>query len=175
MKRRSDLLNSGQMWMTSGQIMASGMVPKWQVQEAKARLSELIARAESDGPQFITRHGTERAVVLSIEDYRVLVGAPLASGHRHPPRRDRPRPRSDPGDAECPGCRGNGRRGHQPLAPCLTGVAPISHISQRFRGGCRRLTPLGSGAKSTPSPRNPERWPPTTSLYHPTSASIAGS
>jgi prevent-host-death family protein len=44
----------------------------WQVQEAKARLSEVIERARIDGPQIITRHGTERAVVLSIEDYRSM-------------------------------------------------------------------------------------------------------
>jgi len=44
----------------------------WQVQEAKARLSELIERARKQGPQIITRHGAERAVVLSIEDYRAL-------------------------------------------------------------------------------------------------------
>ena len=44
----------------------------WQVQDAKARLSEVIERARTEGPQTITRHGTERAVVLSIEDYRAL-------------------------------------------------------------------------------------------------------
>jgi len=44
----------------------------WQVQDAKARLSELIKRARSEGPQTITSHGAERAVVLSIEDYRAL-------------------------------------------------------------------------------------------------------
>jgi prevent-host-death family protein len=44
----------------------------WQVQEAKTRLSELIERARSEGPQTITRHGVERAVVLSTEDYHAL-------------------------------------------------------------------------------------------------------
>ena len=44
----------------------------WQVQEAKARLSEVIERAASEGPQTITRHGAERAVVLSVADYRAL-------------------------------------------------------------------------------------------------------
>ena len=44
----------------------------WQVQDAKARLSELIERARNEGPQTITRHGTESAVVLSIEDFRAL-------------------------------------------------------------------------------------------------------
>jgi prevent-host-death family protein len=45
----------------------------WQVQEAKTRLSEVIERAHLEGPQTITRHGRERAVVLSIEDYRALL------------------------------------------------------------------------------------------------------
>ena len=45
----------------------------WQVQDAKTRLSEVIERARSEGPQSITRHGKERAVVLSIEEYRSLV------------------------------------------------------------------------------------------------------
>ena len=39
----------------------------WQVQDAKTRLSEVIERARAEGPQTITRHGKERAVVLSIE------------------------------------------------------------------------------------------------------------
>jgi antitoxin Phd len=45
----------------------------WQVQQAKTRLSEVIERARIEGPQTITRHGAERAVVLSIEDYRALL------------------------------------------------------------------------------------------------------
>jgi prevent-host-death family protein len=44
----------------------------WQVQDAKAHLSEVIERAQGEGPQIITRHGAERAVVLSMDDYRRL-------------------------------------------------------------------------------------------------------
>lgn len=44
----------------------------WQVQEAKTRLSEVIEDAHRKGPQIITRHGAERAVVLSINDFRAL-------------------------------------------------------------------------------------------------------
>lgn len=44
----------------------------WQLQEAKTRLSALIEDAHTKGPQIITRHGAERAVVISIEDYREL-------------------------------------------------------------------------------------------------------
>ena len=45
----------------------------YQVQQAKTRLSEVIERARTEGPQTITRHGAERAIVISIEDYRALV------------------------------------------------------------------------------------------------------
>jgi antitoxin Phd len=45
----------------------------WQIQRAKARLSEVIERARTEGAQTVTRHGTERAVVLSIEAYRALI------------------------------------------------------------------------------------------------------
>jgi antitoxin Phd len=45
----------------------------WQIQHAKARLSEVIDLARNEGPQTITRHGAERAVVLSIENYRALI------------------------------------------------------------------------------------------------------
>ena len=44
----------------------------WQIQEAKTRLSEVIEEANTKGPQFITRHGSERAVILSITEYRAL-------------------------------------------------------------------------------------------------------
>jgi prevent-host-death family protein len=37
----------------------------WQMQEAKARLSELVKLAESEGPQDITVHGKSVAVVVS--------------------------------------------------------------------------------------------------------------
>lgn len=45
---------------------------RWQIQEAKSRFSEVIERARKKGPQIITRHGTERAVVLSIDDFQAL-------------------------------------------------------------------------------------------------------
>ena len=39
----------------------------WQMQEAKAKLSEVIKDAEREGPQEITLHGKPVAVVLSRE------------------------------------------------------------------------------------------------------------
>jgi prevent-host-death family protein len=37
----------------------------WQLQEAKQRFSEVVRSAEAEGPQFVTRHGDEVAVVLT--------------------------------------------------------------------------------------------------------------
>jgi prevent-host-death family protein len=42
---------------------------KWKVAEAKAKLSEVIERAEKEGPQRITRHGEEAVVVVSAEEW----------------------------------------------------------------------------------------------------------
>lgn len=47
----------------------------WQLQEAKARLSELVKNVEQEGPQEITVHGRSVAVVLSKGDYERLSGA----------------------------------------------------------------------------------------------------
>jgi prevent-host-death family protein len=44
----------------------------WQLQDAKARLSEVVKKAASEGPQHITVHGEPSAVVLSETDYRRL-------------------------------------------------------------------------------------------------------
>ncbi|MGI8679644.1 MAG: type II toxin-antitoxin system Phd/YefM family antitoxin [Jatrophihabitans sp.] len=46
----------------------------WQVQEAKQRFSELLRRAGSDGPQIVTKHGEEVAVVINFAEYRKLSG-----------------------------------------------------------------------------------------------------
>ena len=47
---------------------------KWPVQDAKQRFSELIRTAHADGPQVVTRHGEEIAVVIDIAEYRHLKG-----------------------------------------------------------------------------------------------------
>lgn len=46
----------------------------WQVQDAKQRFSELLRTAHAEGPQIVTRHGEEIAVVIDIADYRHLRG-----------------------------------------------------------------------------------------------------
>ncbi|MES2299957.1 MAG: type II toxin-antitoxin system Phd/YefM family antitoxin [Pseudomonadota bacterium] len=48
---------------------------KWQMQEAKARLYELVKLAESEGPKDITLHGRSVAVVLSRSAFERLSGS----------------------------------------------------------------------------------------------------
>lgn len=50
----------------------------WQMQEAKARLSELVKTARQCGPQDISVHGRTVAVVLSKEDFDRLSGTQLS-------------------------------------------------------------------------------------------------
>lgn len=44
----------------------------WQVQEAKQRFSEVLRAVKSGGPQIITRHGEEVAVIIDMAEYRRL-------------------------------------------------------------------------------------------------------
>ena len=44
----------------------------WQIQEAKARFSEMVERAIKDGPQTVTRHGKAVAVLVPADQYRRL-------------------------------------------------------------------------------------------------------
>jgi prevent-host-death family protein len=44
----------------------------WQLQTAKNKLSELVEKAATEGPQRITKHGKTAAVVLSAKDYERL-------------------------------------------------------------------------------------------------------
>lgn len=43
---------------------------RWQVQDAKARFSELLDEALKKGPQVVTRRGVEAAVLVPIEEWR---------------------------------------------------------------------------------------------------------
>lgn len=48
------------------------MKRRWQLQEAKARLSEVVKTAAKEGPQEITVRGETQAILLSGEDYAKL-------------------------------------------------------------------------------------------------------
>ncbi len=41
----------------------------WTVVEAKARFSEVLEKAQSEGPQTITRHGRSAAVVVAADEW----------------------------------------------------------------------------------------------------------
>jgi prevent-host-death family protein len=48
---------------------------KWQLQQARTKLAELIRLAAIEGPQVVTYRGADRAVVLSADEYYRLSAA----------------------------------------------------------------------------------------------------
>lgn len=61
----------------------------WQLQEAKARFSELVKRAATDGPQEITLHGEPVAILLSRDEFdRIAGGRSLVDFMQRSPLRD---------------------------------------------------------------------------------------
>ena len=46
------------------------MSKRWQVQDAKARFSELIETSLAEGPQIVTRRGVDTAVLVAIDEWR---------------------------------------------------------------------------------------------------------
>lgn len=65
---------------------------RWALQDAKARFSEVVRKAKTEGPQRITVHGREEVVVVSVEEYRrikdVRTGADLVQLLQASPLRD---------------------------------------------------------------------------------------
>jgi antitoxin Phd len=47
---------------------------RWTLQDAKNRFSELVRYVFSDGPQVVTRGGSDAVVVLSATEYERLTG-----------------------------------------------------------------------------------------------------
>ena len=48
------------------------MIKKWPVQDAKSRFSEFLDTTLTEGPQIVTRRGTETAVLVPIKQWRRL-------------------------------------------------------------------------------------------------------
>ena len=44
----------------------------WKIHEARTNFSQVLNQADTEGPQTITHHGKERAVVLSMNAYRSI-------------------------------------------------------------------------------------------------------
>lgn len=79
----------------------------WQVQEAKARFSELLRAAADDGPQLVSHHGKPAAMVVPYAqwqrlqqrqppDLKALLRSPRARGELALPARGRLRSRTPP-------------------------------------------------------------------------------
>jgi prevent-host-death family protein len=53
---------------------------RWKLEDAKARLSEVVRLAGTNGPQLVTIRGKEAAIILAPEEYRQLL--PKPKGHQ---------------------------------------------------------------------------------------------
>ncbi len=65
---------------------------RWLLQDAKARISELVRRVRSEGPQHVTVHGRDEVVVVAVEEFRrmkgYLTGGALVAAMQASPHRD---------------------------------------------------------------------------------------
>ncbi len=57
--------------------MAEPVSDHWQIQEAKQRFSEMIRAVTSEGPQIITRHGEDIAIVIDISEFHRMTRSPV--------------------------------------------------------------------------------------------------
>jgi antitoxin Phd len=55
-----------------GQAVMQSVVSTWTVPDAKARFGELLEACIAEGPQIVTRHGVEAAVLIPIDEWRRL-------------------------------------------------------------------------------------------------------
>ncbi|MDB5674805.1 MAG: prevent-host-death family protein [Sphingomonas bacterium] len=46
--------------------------PGWKLEDAKARFSEVVRLARSEGPQRVSVRGRDAVVVMSVEDHELL-------------------------------------------------------------------------------------------------------
>lgn len=49
---------------------------EWELQEAKNRLSEVVRKAQEEGPQIITLGGEDAVVVVAANDYQKVAKRP---------------------------------------------------------------------------------------------------
>ena len=57
---------------------------KWQLQDAKNRLSEVVRKATDEGPQVITLRGDDAVVVVAVDQYARLTRKPKGHPRRFP-------------------------------------------------------------------------------------------
>jgi prevent-host-death family protein len=51
------------------------MIKTWQLQEAKNKFSRVVDDAVNRGPQIITKHGVEVAILISYESYQKMIAS----------------------------------------------------------------------------------------------------
>ena len=59
-----------------GATPSLAMMEQWKLEDAKARFSEVVRLAGTEGPQLVTVRGKEAAVILAPDEYRQLLPRP---------------------------------------------------------------------------------------------------
>ena len=90
------LYNAGQTGQTSERYVADEMqavpgptrpasaeVPCWNLEDATARLSELVRKARDEGPQRVTVHGRDAVVVVASDQFDSLQAHAAQRSLRH--------------------------------------------------------------------------------------------
>ena len=75
MQRHAILVTMTRKKVTQAQPAVQPLRSSWPLQDAKARFSELVRRAHSDGPQRVTLHGRDAVVVVDAEEFDRMQGA----------------------------------------------------------------------------------------------------
>ena len=57
-----------------GAALRGGRSGRWTLRDAKAKLSEVIKRVHSDGPQRVSVRGEREVVIVAAEEYQRLKG-----------------------------------------------------------------------------------------------------
>ena len=50
-------------------------MPRWNLEDAKARLSEVVREAKAHGPQVVTQRGHDAVVIMAADEFKALTGS----------------------------------------------------------------------------------------------------
>jgi antitoxin Phd len=59
---------------TQAPVPARLQMPRWKLEDAKARLSEVVRCAKATGPQLVTQRGHDAVVVIAASEFAALTG-----------------------------------------------------------------------------------------------------
>ena len=60
--------------LKSAMIPARLSMPRWKLEDAKARLSEVVRCAKETGPQLVTQRGQDAVVIIAASEFAALTG-----------------------------------------------------------------------------------------------------